>query len=80
MHRWLALAFAISLGSVLTMAATLPFDADAEAKAFIAEHEARIKPLEKLARRSGAAKRTLERLFLAETGMAAGRWRQQLRL
>lgn len=49
MHRWLALAFAISLGSVLTMAATLPFDADAEAKAFIAEHEARIKPLEKLA-------------------------------
>jgi AraC-like DNA-binding protein len=36
--------------------------------------------LESLARRVGASKRTLERLFLAETGMSFGTWRQQLRL
>ena len=31
-------------------------------------------------RRSGASTRTLERLFLSETGMTLGRWRQQARL
>lgn len=37
-------------------------------------------PLDRLAQRVGAAKRTLERLFAGETGMTVGRWRQQLRL
>ncbi|MEZ4441231.1 MAG: helix-turn-helix transcriptional regulator [Polyangiaceae bacterium] len=32
------------------------------------------------ARRAGASRRTLERLFLAETGMPLGRWRQRARL
>jgi AraC-like DNA-binding protein len=36
--------------------------------------------LKQVARRSGASVRTLERLFLAETGMTFGKWRQQLRL
>jgi len=36
--------------------------------------------VEQLCRNAGACKRTLERLFLAETGMTIGRWRQQLRL
>jgi AraC-like DNA-binding protein len=36
--------------------------------------------LERIARRAGASKRTLERLFLVETGMSFGLWRQQLRL
>ncbi len=36
--------------------------------------------LERIARRAGASKRTLERLFLRETGMSFGLWRQQLRL
>jgi AraC-like DNA-binding protein len=33
-----------------------------------------------LYRRAGASRRTLERLFAAETGLTLGRWRQQLRL
>jgi AraC-like DNA-binding protein len=36
--------------------------------------------LEQLSRRSGASKRTLERIFTDETGMTFGKWRQQLRL
>jgi AraC-like DNA-binding protein/quercetin dioxygenase-like cupin family protein len=33
-----------------------------------------------ISRSCGASKRTVERLFLHETGMTLGRWRQQLRL
>jgi AraC-like DNA-binding protein len=33
-----------------------------------------------LARRAGASRRTIERLFAAETGMSLGRWHQRLRL
>lgn len=36
--------------------------------------------LEQAARRTGASKRTLERLFRGETQMTLGRWRQRLRL
>ncbi len=36
--------------------------------------------LEKLCKDCGASKRTIHRLFLEETGMTFGRWRQQLRL
>jgi AraC-like DNA-binding protein len=36
--------------------------------------------LDELARRAGASRRTLERLFHVETGMSFGRWRQQARL
>ncbi len=36
--------------------------------------------LEHIARRVGASKRTLERVFRDETGMSFGAWRQQLRL
>jgi AraC-like DNA-binding protein len=38
------------------------------------------RPPDALARSVGASKRTLERLFHAETGLTLGRWRQQLRL
>jgi AraC-like DNA-binding protein len=37
-------------------------------------------PLAQISRRSGASRRTIERLFLAATRMTFGRWRQQLRL
>lgn len=37
-------------------------------------------PLRRLATGTGAGQRTLERLFLAETGMTISRWRQRLRL
>jgi AraC-like DNA-binding protein len=33
-----------------------------------------------LARAAGASRRTIERIFAAETGMSVGRWRQRLRL
>jgi AraC-like DNA-binding protein len=37
-------------------------------------------PLRRLAAGTGAGQRTLERLFLAETGMTISHWRQRLRL
>ena len=36
--------------------------------------------LDRLCRHSGASKRTIQRIFTAETKMTFGRWRQQLRL
>lgn len=36
--------------------------------------------LHQVCRESGASQRTIERLFLDETGMTFGKWRQQLRL
>ena len=38
------------------------------------------RPLAKIARTSGASRRTIERLFANETGSTFGKWRQQLRL
>lgn len=38
------------------------------------------RPLSEIARKSGASRRTIERLFVASTGMTFGKWRQQLRL
>ena len=37
-------------------------------------------PIAKLARKAGASVRTLERCFLAETGLAVGEWRRRVRL
>ena len=37
-------------------------------------------PIAKLARKAGASLRTLERCFLAETGVAVGEWRRRVRL
>jgi AraC-like DNA-binding protein len=37
------------------------------------------RPLSELSRRAGASKRTIERIFKAETGLSFSRWRQQLR-
>ena len=38
------------------------------------------RPLAQVARKSGASKRTIERLFVDSTGVTFGKWRQQLRL
>jgi AraC-like DNA-binding protein len=38
------------------------------------------KTLERLSKHCGASKRTVQRLFLAQTKMTFGKWRQQLRL
>jgi AraC-like DNA-binding protein len=37
-------------------------------------------PLSKLSRKSGASRRTIERLFIDSTGMTFGKWRQQLQM
>ena len=37
-------------------------------------------PLSELAKLTGASPRTIERLFVRETGLSVGRWRQQVRL
>jgi AraC-like DNA-binding protein len=37
------------------------------------------RPLREMVHGSGASKRTIERIFKAETGMSFSRWRQQLR-
>jgi len=37
-------------------------------------------PIAKLAHRAGASVRTLERCFIAETGLAVGEWRRRVRL
>jgi AraC-like DNA-binding protein len=37
-------------------------------------------PLSRICREAGAGRRTAERVFIAETGLSLGKWRQQLRL
>jgi AraC-like DNA-binding protein len=37
-------------------------------------------PIAKLARKAGASQRTVERCFVAETGMSVGEWRRRVRL
>lgn len=49
------------------------------ARALLAD-PARTEPLDRLAAGVGASRRTLERLFLAETGLTFGQWRARLRL
>jgi len=43
-------------------------------------HPSDPRTLEQLCAQCGAGKRTIERLFVAETGMTFGQWRRQLRL
>jgi AraC-like DNA-binding protein len=63
------------------LALRLPQPRDARARA-LAEllAEAPTTSLDALASRVGASRRTLERLFVAETGLPVARWRRQLRL
>jgi AraC-like DNA-binding protein/quercetin dioxygenase-like cupin family protein len=48
--------------------------------AALSEQPADARSLEAICADAGASKRTIERLFLAETKMSLGQWRQQLRL
>ena len=48
--------------------------------ALLSEQPADTRPLEAICAGAGASKRTIERLFQAETNMSLGQWRQQLRL
>jgi AraC-like DNA-binding protein len=61
----------------------VPRPADPRARRLIEHVERDPAPrraLDRLARRTGASPRTLQRLFRSETGMTVGNWRRQLRL
>jgi AraC-like DNA-binding protein len=61
----------------------LPLPRDPRARRFaeLVTHEPGDEaPIATLARRAGASLRTLERCFLAETGVAVGEWRRRVRL
>lgn len=61
----------------------LPLPSDARAlrlaEALLADPSAH-RRVDQICRRCGASRRTIERLFVEETGMTVGRWRQQMRL
>lgn len=62
---------------------SLPLPVDGRAKAVaqgILDDSGAPQSLAALCRSAGASRRTVERLFRAETGMTLGRWRQQARL
>ena len=71
------------LETIETVALTLPGVTDPRAKRvaeiLVLERGTRY-TLEEICRSCGASKRTIERLFVKESGMSLGRWRQQLRL
>lgn len=66
-----------------TIPLNLPMPADVRAlrvAEIVRENPADAKSLDQLARKTGASKRTIERLFQTETEMTFGKWRQQLRM
>jgi len=64
----------------MSMKITMPTDSRALKFAeIISSDPANREPLGNLAREVGASPRTLERIFVRQTGMSVGRWRQQLR-
>jgi AraC-like DNA-binding protein len=66
-----------------TIPLRLPLPVDERARraaAWLREHPEDPGQIKQMAKRVAASPRTLERLFLRETGMTFGRWRQQLRL
>jgi AraC-like DNA-binding protein len=71
------------LAALRTAALQLPNPSDQRAlktAALLRESPGRTESLEEIARLVGASKRTIERLFRAETGMPFNQWRQRLRL
>ena len=61
----------------------LPLPKEARAARFaalVAQDPAEDAPVAKLLRRCGASRRTIERLFLAETGMSLGQWLRRHKL
>ena len=66
-----------------TMPLVLPLPADPRARAFaerLLGDPAETAPLAELARGAGASLRTLQRLFLAETGLSLEAWRGRVRM
>ena len=66
-----------------TLPLNLPMPADVRAlrvAELVRENPGEARSLDQLARKIGASKRTIERLFQSETEMTFGKWRQQLRM
>jgi AraC-like DNA-binding protein len=82
-HRRLIGMIVDQLKAARSVPLQLPYPADARgmrvARALQANPDEQ-ETLERLSRASGASKRTIERVFLAETKMSFRQWRQQLRL
>lgn len=71
------------LEAVRSIPLQLPHPADTRAMRVVKElspNPADERTLERLCKDCGASKRTVERIFLRETRMTFGKWRQQLRL
>jgi len=71
------------IAALPVMALELPMPRDRRAlrvAAWLEEHQDAPGLLKQVRKTAGCSKRTVERLFLAETGLTFGRWRQQLRL
>jgi AraC-like DNA-binding protein len=69
--------------TIPTIPLKLPMPSDTRALRIVEILRARpgdTRSIEQFSKTVGAAKRTIERLFLAETDMTFGKWRQQLRL
>jgi AraC-like DNA-binding protein len=71
----------MNVAPIAPLALPLPIDSRALAVARdVLRAPANDETLEQLARRFAAGRRTLERLFRAETGMSFGLWRQKVRM
>jgi len=71
----------IAQAEIAPLALPLPLDRRALAVAHhVLKEPAEEESLDKLARRFGAGRRTLERLFRSETGISFGLWRQKVRM
>jgi len=82
-HRRLAEFLLDQLRVLPAVPLELPMPRDARAQhvaARLRDDPADNSPVDTIARRAGASRRTLERIFRKETGMSLGRWRQQARL
>lgn len=82
-HRHIIDLVVDQLKAVKAIPVQLPHPADARAKKLVdglRAHPGDQRPLEALAAECGAGKRTMQRLFAAESGMSFSRWRQRARL
>lgn len=83
MHAHLIDVFLDQLQAVQAIPLQLPTPSDARAArvaASLQRANGSFDSLEEACRQAGASRRTVERLFVEETGLSLGKWRQQMRL
>jgi AraC-like DNA-binding protein len=82
-HRRLAGVLCDQLRALPSVPLELPMPRDTRAQEValrLRDEPSDTSPVDTIARRAGASRRTLERIFRKETGMSLGEWRQQARL